>query len=290
MIAVRIFQKGWNQGQDGPGNRLVYHLQGCNLACPWCANPEGIPAGGSLMTRREQLVPEVCPHGAICDQAVDRRRCKTCRAKECVTENPNQGIRLSCSEYPVPELMDEVRGCKALFHSGGGVTLSGGEPTLQFEAVRAFLKRLKADGVNTALETNGTHPDLSELFPLIDTLIFDLKHYDAARMKETVGRGNKTVLENLRRAAASHRCVWLRITLVPGFNASAADVVRFVEMIRRLPQEHLSVELLSYHEFGKVKWEQCGLPYRMKSAGGRPYNKEKYEALFRRAGINVIRT
>ena len=290
MRALKIFQKGWNLGQDGPGNRLVYHLQGCNLVCPWCANPEGITAKGELIIRRDRLLSEVCPHGAIREQVLDRKVCKTCEAMECVTLNPNEGIRLSCVDYSVSELMEEVRASRHLFHGGGGVTLSGGEPTVQFKAVRAFLEELKAEGVNTTVETNGTYPGLPELFPLIDTLIIDLKHYDNAKAKKTVGQGNKTVLENISRATESHGCVWLRITLIPGFNSSPADIEQFVSLVSKLPQKHLSVELLSYHEYGRVKWEQCGMKYNMNCTAITKQNVAEYELLFRQAGVNVIRT
>jgi len=290
MRKLKIFQKGWNLRQDGPGNRLVYHLQGCNLACPWCANPEGISAGGQLVVRREKLLAEVCPHGAISGKVLDRGICGTCGTRECVMLNPNEGIRLSCKEYSMNELMDEVRASRHLFHGGGGVTLSGGEPTMQFESTRTFLEALKAEGVDSAIETNGTHPRLPDLFPLIDTLIIDLKHYDSAKAKETVGRGNKTVLDNISRAAELHGCVWLRITLVPGFNSSPADIEQFVALVGKLPQDHLSVELLFYHEYGRVKWEQCGMKYNMNCAAMTKQSAEEYESMFRKAGVTIAKT
>jgi len=290
MRKLKIFQKGWNLQQDGPGNRLVYHLQGCNLACPWCANPEGIAAGGQLIARKEKLLPEVCPHGAIRGQAVDKKVCATCKARECITLNPNEGIKLSCKEYSVNELMDEVRASRHLFHGGGGVTLSGGEPTIQFESTRAFLDELKAEGIGSAVETNGTHPRLPDLFPLIDTLIIDLKHYDDAKAKKAVGQGNKAVLKNISLAAELHGCVWLRITLIPGFNSSPDDIEQFVLLVSGLPQKHLSVELLSYHEYGRVKWEQCGMNYNMNCSAIPKQNVAEYESKFRKAEINVVRT
>ena len=290
MKKLKVIQKGWHLGQDGPGHRLVYHLQGCNLVCPWCANPEAVAVNGALMIRRDRLLSEVCPHGAIHDQALDRSVCSSCEARECVTRYPNEGIRLSCTEHAVSELMDEVRASRHLFHSGGGVTLSGGEPTMQFAALGAFLEALKAEGFDTAIETNGTHPDLPCLFPLIDTLMLDLKHYDDAKARETVGHGNTTVLANLARAAAVHGRVWLRITLIPGFNSSPADLAQFVSLVGTLPQKHLSIELLTYHEYGRVKWEQCGMNYNMNVAAMPTPDVEEYERLFRAAGINVINT
>jgi pyruvate formate lyase activating enzyme len=290
MKAVRIFQKGWNFEQDGPGNRLVYHLQGCNLTCPWCSNPEGIAACGVLMVRQEKLTPGVCPHGAIRGQALDRSFCRDCRTRECITLHPNEGIRLSCSDYTIAALMDEVRASKPLFHSGGGVTLSGGEPTVQFDAVQALLQALRTAGVSSAVQTNGTHPQLPELFPLIDTLILDLKHYDDEPMRKLVGQGNKAVMDNLALAAERHSRVWVRLTLIPGFNSSAEDMRQFARLIGALPQEHISVELLPYHDYGRVKWAQCGMEYRMNGAALPRECVAEYESVFRQAGVKVVRT
>ena len=97
-MELRIFQKGFNYSQDGPGNRLVYHLQGCNLRCPWCANPEGLSVEGG-------------------------------------------------ERYPVEALVQEVLRSRAMFFDGGGVTLTGGEVTLQFDALKELLTRLHAEGV-----------------------------------------------------------------------------------------------------------------------------------------------
>jgi pyruvate formate lyase activating enzyme len=290
MKVLRIFQKGWNYEQDGPGNRLVYHLQGCNLHCPWCSNPEGIPAGGVLMVRREKLTPEVCPRGAIRGQALDRSFCRDCGMRECVTLHPNEGIRLSCADYTIETLMDEVLASKHLFHSGGGVTLSGGEPTVQFDAVQALLEALRAAGVNSAVQTNGTHPRLPELFPLIDTLILDLKHHDDEQMRKRVGQGNEVALANLALAAERHARVWVRMTLIPGFNSSADDMRQFAGLIGALPQEHISVELLPYHDYGRVKWAQCGMECRMNGAAVPRECVAEYESVFRQAGVKVVKT
>jgi len=226
---------------------------------------------------------------AVRGSVLDRGVCSVCKCKECVTVNLNEGIRLSCADYPVSALAEEVRASKHLFHGGGGVTLSGGEPTVQFDGIKEFLGLLKADGINTAIETNGTHPKLPELFPLLDVLIVDLKHYDSAKMKASVGLGNTVCLENISMAARLHGNVWLRITLIPGFNDSLQDIEQYVALFRRLPRESISLELISYHEYGKVKWRQCGMEYEMKAAEKMPDIAE-YENLFRHAGMKIIRT
>lgn len=252
-MKAKIFQRGWNFSQDGPGNRLIYHFQGCNLRCPWCSNPEGLSVAGTRMADKK-------------------------------------GARLSCKDCSLKEIVRESAEARPLYHTGGGVTLSGGEPTLQFDFIEPFLKELRKKNINTALETNATHPELPRLFPFIDTLILDLKHYDDAKCRKMAGAGNKTMVRNLNRAAEAHPRLWLRITLVPGFNADPADIEHFLNLIKPLNSTRLSLELLSYHEYGRPKWEQCGMPYRMKAGKITARRKNKYEDLFIKAGINVIRT
>jgi len=252
-MKLLIFQKGFNYSQDGPGNRLVYHLQGCNLRCPWCANPEGIRPGGTPMH-------------------VGGRE------------------RLSCREYGVGELCAEAESCREMFFEGGGVTLTGGEPTLQFEAVREFLECLRGSGIHTAVETNGTHPRLNALLPLIDFLIMDVKHWDGDAHRLATGAGNERTLENLARILEAGRSVAIRIPLIGGFNASAEDMEGFLELFRGLPMQNATVELLRYHEYGKEKWAQCGMAYTMENGFVEPPFAAKMEQRLRDSGIRVIRT
>ena len=88
---MKIFQKGFNYSQDGDGNRLVYHMQGCNLKCPWCANPEGMQCKGTIVSDPEWILESICPHGAISGTKVDRTICVGCKNHECITEHDTKG-------------------------------------------------------------------------------------------------------------------------------------------------------------------------------------------------------
>ncbi len=214
-MEIRIFQKGFNFSQDGPGNRLVYHLQGCNMHCPWCSNPEGLAMHGG-------------------------------------------------TSYSTEELMDEILRSSLMFFDGGGITLTGGEVTMQFDAAGELLKAAHSCAIHTCIETNGTHPRLPELFPYIDHLIMDVKHYDPEKHRETTGVSCENTFRNIEKAAKAGKTLALRIPLIGGFNASTEDARHFSDLFQRMHLKgYATLELLCYHEYGKSKYESLNLPYLM---------------------------
>ena len=289
-MQLNVFRKGFNTSQDGPGNRLVYHLQGCNMRCGWCSNPEGIALKGTLMVAGEHLLDSVCPHGAIATKALDRERCAACATRECINVNRNQSIRWSSAAFDVEAIVSEAKRSTALYFDGGGVTLSGGEVTVQFAAARRLLQRLKEEGIHTTIETNGAHRRLGELFPLVDFLIIDFKHHDDARLREATGVGTALIKRNVAKALAEHENLLIRIPLIGGFNDSAADAECFASFFRQFDTTHANLELIDYHEYGKDKWAQCGLPYAMANAFVDEHTIALFNTVFEASGLNVIHT
>ena len=289
-MQLNVFRKGFNYSQDGPGNRLVYHLQGCNMRCGWCSNPEGIALKGTLMLTREHLLDSVCPHGAIAGKALDRDRCAACATRECVNVNRNQSIRWSSAACDIEAIVGEARRSAALYFDGGGVTLSGGEVTVQFAVTRRLLQRLKEEGVHTAIETNGAHRRLSELFPLVDFLIIDFKHHDDARLRDATGVGAALIKRNVAKALAAHRNLLIRIPLIGGFNDSENDAEGFAAFFRQFDTTSANFEFIAYHEYGKDKWAQCGLPYAMANAFVEEGTIAQFQTVFDANGLNVIHT
>ena len=234
-MELYIFQKGFNYSQDGPGNRLVYHLSGCSLSCPWCSNPEGKS------------------HGA--GQA-----------------------------YAVEDLVAEAVSAKPMFFDGGGVTLTGGEVTEQFEGVKALLIALKKQGIHTCIETNGTHPRLPELTPWVDHLIMDIKHPDDDAHKAVIGISNRHILANLQ--ALSSRQLAVRIPLIGGFNDACA--AEFAQLLKGCP---ITVEVLRYHEYGRDKYAALGLTYPMtEKARISDETYLRFTQTLKTAGIRLIHT
>lgn len=242
-MQLKLFHKGFNYSQDGTGNRLVYHLQGCNLVCPWCANPEGMDAEG----------PDTF-----------------CMSLE--------------------EVCDEVVRSKPMFFDRGGVTFTGGEATCQFSALKEVLVKLKTMGISTALETNGTSARLPELFPFLDELIMDFKHYDSGKHKEIMGLGNDVIQKNLERAFAEHPNLLVRIPLIGNVNSTEKDIEQFLSFFNRYDVSNARFELLCYHEYGKEKWTKCGKKYVVQDAFVSEETRRKYENKMRIHGLNIVRT
>lgn len=290
-MKLKIFQKGFNYSQDGRGNRLIWHLQGCNMRCPWCSNPEGMPTEGVLFTEKEWLFESCCPKGAVTGHVLDRSFCETCSERLCITECRQKGIRLSYREYELEEVLEECRRSVPMFFDGGGITLTGGEIGMQFDAVKELLKRLGEEKIHRAIESNASHPRMEELIPYVDQWIMDVKHYNNEIHKKWVGISNEWIVRNLEKVTALHPDVLIRIPLIPGFNDSLEDADGFAGFFEKhIMGSGAKVEILIYHEFGKGKWEQCGMEYRMKPGRIAEGRAEYFEMVLKEHGIMCVRT
>lgn len=289
-MKLKIFQKGFNYSQDGRGNRLIYHLQGCNMKCPWCANPEGMSVEGVLFVEKDWLKESCCPKGAVQEGVLDRTKCAECEERPC-TRIRQKGIRLSYYEAETDDLVRECIKSRPMFFDGGGVTLTGGEIGMQFEAVKEFLEKLGEAGIHRAIESNGTHPRMGELMPLVDEWIMDFKHFEDGKHKQWLGVSNENVKKNVRIAAEVHPDVLIRIPLMPDFNDSREEAEGFAEFLGQFgARENVRMEILPYHEFGKGKWEQCGMNYTMPPKQIAPETAAYLEKKLAEAGIHVVRT
>jgi len=259
---------------DGPGIRTTVFMKGCPLSCGWCSNPESQDSRPQLMSRDIVCTgcgacAAVCPQGAIRITAegvrqIDWGRCDRCLV--CVDACAYNALQ-RCGEYrEVREVLDEVLRDRPFYNnSGGGVTVSGGEPFLQSEFVLRLLRACKEEELHTAVDTTGHAPweKIREAISYTDLILWDIKHLDPGEHERTTGVGNRLILENLERAAGLTK-IWLRVPLIAGFNDSEEHIGGVAALARKVGAEKVS--LLPYHEGGLSKSRQIGGDYQFSDA------------------------
>jgi len=253
---------------DGPGIRTTVFFKGCTLHCPWCHNPELISPEPEVAFYAGRCIScgdclEVCPEGAVHmvgEDRIDHNRCTGCGL--CVESCPAGALAMVGREYELEELVEVLLRDRLFYKvSGGGVTLSGGEPTQQLAFVGALLRRLHHEGIHTAIETNGLfsyEEFASACLGHLDLILFDLKFADAIRHRQVVGSSNEVIRENLSRLLARRpRDVIVRIPMIPGYTATSDNIGRIGELLRQ--QKALHYSLLPYHPYGLVKAAAVGV-------------------------------
>jgi pyruvate formate lyase activating enzyme len=255
---------------DGPGIRTTVFMKGCPLVCRWCSNPESQSPSQEIMANDIQCIgcgkcAEVCGTGAItfteAGREIDWEKCDQCL--ECSRVCPANGIECVGQNMTVEEVVAKVEQDRIFYeNSGGGMTVSGGEPLVQWEFVLRLLEKCREKGIHTALDTCGMAPweILERVIEHADLVLYDVKHMDSAVHKKGTGAGNETILENARKVAEK-AATWVRIPLIPDFNASAADLMKIAHFASEIGAEKVS--LLPYHNYGSSKYPKLGWTYPM---------------------------
>lgn len=273
---------------DGPGIRTTVFLKGCPLRCLWCHNPET----QSTLSQVGYLASEcigcgrcvsVCPRNALQSTggAIDRvvARCTGCGA--CADVCPAGAMVLYGHRVTVAEVIAEVEKDRPFYeNSGGGMTLSGGEPLLQSAFCLGLLRTAREHGLSGCLDTCGHVPwaTLEAAAAETDLVLYDLKLIDSARHAEATGCGNELILANLQRLAQAGASVMVRVPVVPDVNATEHDIGEIAAFVADLPGD-IDIELLAYHELGESKFARLGMVYPL--VGLRPPGGELMAALAR---------
>ncbi len=261
-VTGRIFEIQRFSIHDGPGIRTTVFLKGCPLRCQWCHNPEGIEKA-----RQVSFMPDKCIGCGYCfrtcrsgahkmagdKHVLDRTMCRICG--DCTKECCSRALELVGRDITVKDALDEVMRDAAFYqNSGGGITLSGGEPLMQIEFTRGLLEAAKAVNLHTAVETCGfaAFALIESIRAHVDLFLYDIKETDTDRHKEYCGVPNDVILENLRRLHDSGASILVRMPIVPGMNDREDHFQAIAKLSQALPRL-LGFEVMPYHALGTSK-------------------------------------
>lgn len=283
---------------DGPGVRTNVFLKGCPLRCKWCSNPESQSYEPQILYHSAECVHckkcvVSCPEQAISEDAGGRIHIDFSKCGGCLTcVHGCTGRALTCEGGT--KTADEVfEVCMQDFdfyeESGGGVTISGGEGMMQPDFVEALLRRLKENGIHTAIETTGCVPPaiFQRLAPQFDLLLFDVKHWDSAKHRAGTGLGNERIVGNLRWGHGQGLNILPRIPVIPGFNGELEDAEGIAGLLCDIGLT--KAQLLPFHQMGERKYEFLNRTYELTGVNAlHPEDLAPYQQIFLDRGIDCF--
>ncbi len=264
---------------DGPGIRTTVFMKGCPLRCWWCSNPESIHPKPEIITKFDVChncgrCTEVCQKGAISLiketrsnikqkplRSLNRKQCNVCLSR--VEVCPSGALCATGKYYSVNELLTIIQDDLPFYKtSGGGITISGGEPLYQPEFTLALLKSARKIGIQTALDTSGfADPKIIDsVLPYVNLFLYDIKHLDSTLHRQYTGVDNILILNNLYRINGKVE-IYLRVPLIPGLNDGESHLEEIVDFAGGLKIAKLF--FIPCHRWGVGKYAGLGRKYQL---------------------------
>lgn len=282
-----------NSVHDGPGLRTTVFLKGCPLTCNWCHNPESQEMDRELSYRSHQCVGcgkcvLVCKQGVheIKDNqhTVERSKCIQCGA--CVKACPAQALSISGEEKSIDDVFEVIDKDRTFYEmSGGGVTISGGEPLVHKDYVQELLEKCMFEGIHTCIETSGHvgRKNIEAILPYVDLFLYDCKVSNEGSAKKYIGGSLSIIEENLTFILEKGKSVVLRCPIIPTVNDDI-EHFKFVAKYAKEWDNIVKVELLPYHNFGVVKGKNVDI---LQEEYGMPTEEDKnaWLAKFNELGV-----
>ncbi len=297
----RIFDIKKFAVHDGPGIRSTVFLKGCPLRCVWCQNPEGLELSKHLWYFENRCIKchkclNTCPQNALslgtdleAHIVINQDICELSGA--CIDMCPTNALTFDSREVTVEEVVTTLMEDLPFYNqSGGGITLSGGDPIYQADFSLAILKACKEKGLHTTVETSmyTTQAIFREFFDLVDYFIVDIKLFDPTAHKKFIGQDNQMILDNFKTLTKADKPILVRIPIIPGITDSDLNI----RQIARYVHTHgpnVSIELINYNPFADNKYRLMHQTYDL--SGTQPLDDKAMQhlyALVEEAGVSTL--